>query len=90
MAAGQRQARPAPPPGEFKYASYIECEEKQHAHRVTPTVWPPQRINAGDFNPTVALPCLDCGCVCIVYAAHATGELPGIEVILAKPSPAKG
>ena len=80
---GQRNANALPQkqPG-GTWDTFIECEVNHDTHEVHPTVWPPVPVNNGDANPSMALPCVRCGCMNIVYRGHATGELKGVSVVL--------
>lgn len=60
-----------------------QCEmENDDTHEVHPTVWPPQRVGNQGGTPTVTLQCVHCGAWCIAQREHATGELPGLRVVL--------
>ena len=80
---GQRKrTAELPPPSEFKYANVVECEENEDAHVVRPTVWPPRRQGNQAGDPSVPLQCTLCSGWVITYEGHATGQLPGVKVIL--------
>jgi hypothetical protein len=72
--------------------TFIDCEENNLKHLVRPSVWPPSRIGITAGEPSVSLQCERCSAWCITYAAHATGALGGVEVIVpvaveARPKP---
>lgn len=80
---GQRPASALPTrPTHGTWDTFVACEVEHNAHEVHPTAWPPKRYNAMDMNPSMALPCVRCGAQCLAEAGHATGELPGIHVVL--------
>ena len=80
---GQRDASALPArPLNKTWDDFISCEVTFDAHEVHPTTWPPPRLGTTPGDPSMALPCVRCGANCIVYKAHATGEMRGITVIL--------
>ena len=79
---GQRKSNTTDIIKQYKYASYIECEEKQDKHRYAPKTWPPRRMANTQEEPSVSGRCIDCGVNLTVYLGHALGEMQGIEVIL--------
>ena len=81
-------------PSKYRYTGYtdtdgqwvgamVQCEE-QGNHRVTPITWPPPRTATEPTDPSLSLRCDLCGCHLVVYEAHATGGMQGIDVILAE------
>ena len=62
-----------------------ECEMNEDGHVVKPTRWPPPRLGGVGGDPSLDLRCTLCGVNLVVYAGHATGELPGVTVILPEP-----
>lgn len=82
---GQRQASDTPKVnGDYKYPNLVACEEHEDFHVVKPNVWPPPRIGHFGGDPSLSAVCELCGCNLVVYQGHATGEIPGIKVILPK------
>jgi hypothetical protein len=69
------------------YRGHEECEVENDAHVVRPTSWPPRPKGVTDFAPTMDLLCELCGCHVLAEAAHATGQLKGVKVILPEPAP---
>lgn len=65
----------------YRYTSKNECEENGN-HRVTPLTWPPPKTATQVTDPVLNMRCDLCGCWLIVYEAHATGQMPDIDVIL--------
>ena len=63
---------------------FIACEVAHDTHEVHPTVWPPPRLGNQVGDPSMALPCVRCGAISIVYEGHATGQLKGVTVVLPK------
>jgi len=80
---GQRAPKGAPKVVSlYKYQSVAECEENEDQHVVKPSSWPPRRIGNIVGDPSLSLQCQLCAGWVIVYKAHATGELPGVKVIM--------
>lgn len=76
-----RRPRRATAPSAYRYANLEECEENGN-HRVTPGVWPPPRTSQSGTDPTLSVQCELCGAWVVVYEAHATGGMDGVDVIL--------
>ena len=79
---GQRQKTHAVAPSKYKYAGKDECEEQEDQHVFRPKAWPPKRHANTVEEPSISGRCELCGCHLVVYQGHATGELPGIKVLL--------
>lgn len=82
---GQRQKTPASVgASQYKYRDKDECEENEDFHVFTPKAWPPRRQGHQVEEPSVSGRCDLCGCHLTIYLGHATGEIGGIKVNLAR------
>lgn len=60
---------------------HVQCEETGN-HRVAPKTWPPPRTAQSTADPSLNMQCELCGSWLIVYEAHATGGMQGIDVVV--------
>ena len=78
----QRQPRTPKVVSPYRYQSVAECEENEDHHVVRPSSWPPRRTGNMAGDPYLSLQCELCAGWLVVYRAHATGDMPGVKVIL--------